>query len=140
MTEQPEAGPFKLICPICRGAFTGRLPARAAKGACPLCKKELVLLPDGKIQAGMDFRAVPAPVSEEEIEPGTGKAVLSFLLFLMPAAILAICATITLPDKTHDMFHRIGERAENGLLRMQEKIRGGKEEIRTPTRRTPTRS
>ncbi|HEY3226431.1 MAG TPA: hypothetical protein VGK61_05510 [Planctomycetota bacterium] len=45
----------KLLCPYCGASFSGSIPSRPAKGGCPVCQKELVLLPDGTIQAAASF-------------------------------------------------------------------------------------
>ncbi len=50
-----SGGPVKVLCPYCKASFSGRLPAKPAKGACPVCQKELVLLPDGKIKPAATF-------------------------------------------------------------------------------------
>lgn len=52
--EKPK-GPVKLTCPYCKGVFSGRLPTKPAKGGCPTCRKELVLLPTGEIQPAATF-------------------------------------------------------------------------------------
>lgn len=50
-----RGGPVKVLCPYCKASFSGRLPSKPAKGACPVCQKELVLLPDGKIRPAANF-------------------------------------------------------------------------------------
>jgi len=45
----------KVACPYCGASFSGSMPSRPAKGGCPVCQKELVLLPDGTIQAAASF-------------------------------------------------------------------------------------
>ena len=45
----------KVTCPYCGASFSGSMPSRPAKGGCPVCQKELVLLPDGTIQAAATF-------------------------------------------------------------------------------------
>jgi hypothetical protein len=45
----------KVTCPYCGASFSGSKPSRPAKGGCPVCQKELVLLPDGTIQAAATF-------------------------------------------------------------------------------------
>jgi hypothetical protein len=45
----------KVTCPYCGASFSGSIPSRPAKGGCPVCQKELVLLPDGTIQAAASF-------------------------------------------------------------------------------------
>ena len=149
MSDQQESGPFKLSCPLCTGTFTGRLPARPARGGCPVCKKDLVLLPDGKIQTGKDFDSGAGTDSDtapegnlaspgEPVQTGTGKSLFATLLFLMPAVILILLTSVKLPEKTHDVFHRLGEKAGKGLLHMQmeiqNRVKPEKEETRNPTR------
>src|SRR6267378_3851141 len=46
---------LKIACPYCKASFTGRVPAKPAKGACPVCQKELILLPDGKVKPSAGF-------------------------------------------------------------------------------------
>lgn len=46
---------IKVSCPYCGASFSGSMPSRPAKGGCPVCQKELVLLPDGTIQAAATF-------------------------------------------------------------------------------------
>ena len=150
MIDQPESGPFRLSCPSCKGNFTGRLPARAAKGLCPICKKDLVLLPDGKIQSKNDYASTPAPSFPQKGSPAIeeptdlGKPIFATLLFLIPTVILAITSTIELPEKTHGIFYRMGERAGKGLLEMKGKIGNGadskKEEVEEPTRQNSKES
>jgi hypothetical protein len=65
---------IKVTCPYCGASFSGSMPSRPAKGGCPVCQKELVLLPDGTIQAAATFnlaswqkereakKSAPAPV------------------------------------------------------------------------------
>ncbi len=55
VTGGGKGGPVKVLCPYCKASFSGRLPAKPAKGACPVCQKELVLLPDGKIKPAATF-------------------------------------------------------------------------------------
>src|SRR5688572_7105425 len=45
----------KVTCPYCGASFSGSKPSRPAKGGCPVCQKELILLPDGTIQAAATF-------------------------------------------------------------------------------------
>src|SRR5258706_6929504 len=33
---------LKVACPYCKASFTGRVPAKPAKGACPVCHKDLI--------------------------------------------------------------------------------------------------
>ncbi len=46
---------IKVLCPYCRASFTGRVPNKPAKGSCPVCQKDLVLLPDGSISGATEF-------------------------------------------------------------------------------------
>ncbi len=149
MADQQESGPLKLACPLCKGTFTGRLPARTVKGTCPRCRKNLILFPDGKVQTEKEFNAESSPspdpaVSEEEELTGMGKSIFSLLLFLLPVVTLLIMTSIKLPEETSNIFHNLGERAAKGLTEMQMKIQKqvnpGKEEVQIPTRRMPKRS
>jgi hypothetical protein len=47
----------KVGCPYCKATFNGRIPQRPAKGSCPVCQKDLILLPAGDIRplAGFDL-------------------------------------------------------------------------------------
>jgi len=58
-TPQPAAGPsratVKVLCPYCKASFNGRVPQKPARGACPVCQKELILLPNGGIRAAAGF-------------------------------------------------------------------------------------
>ncbi|MBI4565755.1 MAG: hypothetical protein HY716_13770 [Planctomycetes bacterium] len=45
----------KVECPACHAPFSAAVPTRPAKGVCPLCKKDLVLLPDATIQLFESF-------------------------------------------------------------------------------------
>ena len=81
--EVPEGTKIKIVCPSCGGSFKGRLPAKPARGVCPRCQKELVLLPSGAIDTETQFRrregdvlpipegatpAAPVPPEEKEEE------------------------------------------------------------------------
>lgn len=55
--SQAKGGPLKLVCPYCKGTFSGRVPSKPAKGSCPVCRKELILLPNGTIQQAAAFDA-----------------------------------------------------------------------------------
>jgi hypothetical protein len=68
----------KVLCPYCKASFNGRTPQKPAKGSCPVCQKELVLLPDGSIRAAAGFNldeyqagkaSAPAPGPEPEAPP-----------------------------------------------------------------------
>ena len=56
MTEGQEGAKVKIVCPACGGSFKGRLPAKPARGTCPRCQKDLVLLPSGAIDTETQFR------------------------------------------------------------------------------------
>lgn len=59
----------KVTCPYCGAAFSGSVPSRPAKGGCPVCQKELVLLPDGTIQAAATFNLGAWQKSREGRKP-----------------------------------------------------------------------
>lgn len=76
----------RVLCPYCKASFNGRVPQKPARGSCPVCQKELILLPNGDIKpaAGFDLgnwqggepaaaaKAVePDPVPEAPKESGT---------------------------------------------------------------------
>ncbi len=65
----------KVVCPYCKASFSGRIPQKPAKGGCPICQKELILLPNGDIRAAAGFdparwqeeaEAPPPPAADEE--------------------------------------------------------------------------
>lgn len=76
----------KVFCPYCKASFNGRIPAKPARGQCPLCQKDLILLPTGEIRpaAGFDPAAwqksgaapPPPPPVEEEAPKETGTRML----------------------------------------------------------------
>lgn len=45
----------KVNCPYCKASFNGRIPQKPARGACPVCQKELILLPTGEIRSAVGF-------------------------------------------------------------------------------------
>jgi hypothetical protein len=45
----------KVFCPYCKASFNGRIPSKPARGSCPLCQKDLILLPTGDIRPAADF-------------------------------------------------------------------------------------
>lgn len=45
----------KVNCPYCKASFNGRIPQKPARGACPVCQKELILLPNGEIRSSAGF-------------------------------------------------------------------------------------
>jgi hypothetical protein len=70
---QPARATVKVLCPYCKASFNGRIPQKPARGACPVCQKELILLPNGDIRpsAGFDVtkwqdepKSAPAPAPE----------------------------------------------------------------------------
>lgn len=72
----PKSATVKVLCPYCKASFNGRTPQKPAKGSCPVCQKELVLLPDGSIRAAAGFNldeyhagGTPAPAPEPEAPP-----------------------------------------------------------------------
>jgi hypothetical protein len=69
--EPPKPGSIKVICPYCKASFTGRLPSRPAKGSCPVCQKDLILLPDGKITEAEGF-SVSKWQRDQEAAKSTG--------------------------------------------------------------------
>lgn len=70
-TSKP--GTVKVFCPYCKASFNGRIPAKPARGSCPLCQKDLILLPTGDIRPAADFdlgawqaeQGIPAAKSKE---------------------------------------------------------------------------
>src|SRR5437773_2280718 len=57
-TPQPAApsrATVKVLCPYCKASFNGRVPQKPARGACPVCQKELILLPTGDIRPSSGF-------------------------------------------------------------------------------------
>jgi hypothetical protein len=70
----------RVLCPYCKASFNGRVPQKPARGSCPVCQKELILLPDGDIKpaAGFDLgqwqnepaaARPPEPMPESEPVP-----------------------------------------------------------------------
>jgi len=49
----------RVLCPYCKASFNGRVPQKPARGSCPVCQKELILLPNGDIKpsAGFDLNS-----------------------------------------------------------------------------------
>jgi len=71
--EPPKtAPPLRVVCPYCKATFSGRTPSKPAKGNCPVCRKELVLLPNGEIQPASIFDP-SRTVKDEEAESSTKK-------------------------------------------------------------------
>ncbi len=68
-----KPGTVKVQCPYCKATFNGRIPQKPARGACPVCQKELILLPNGDIQPSTGFdplkwqrEQAPPPAAPEE--------------------------------------------------------------------------
>jgi len=68
----------RVLCPYCKASFNGRVPQKPARGSCPVCQKELILLPNGDIKpsAGFDLNnwqsdqaSGTAPAAESVSEP-----------------------------------------------------------------------
>lgn len=67
----------RVLCPYCKASFNGRVPQKPARGSCPVCQKELILLPNGDIKpaAGFDLSqyqtegAGGKPAAAPEVEP-----------------------------------------------------------------------
>src|ERR1043166_5878557 len=51
----PSRATVKVLCPYCKASFNGRIPQKPARGACPVCQKELILLPTGDIRPAQGF-------------------------------------------------------------------------------------
>jgi len=77
-----KAATVRVLCPYCKASFNGRVPQKPARGSCPVCQKELILLPNGDIKpaAGFDlgqYQNEPAgakgsePMAPEVKESGT---------------------------------------------------------------------
>jgi hypothetical protein len=51
----PKSATVKVLCPYCKASFNGRIPQKPARGSCPVCQKELILLPNGDIRPAAGF-------------------------------------------------------------------------------------
>ena len=51
----PKPATVRVLCPYCKASFNGRVPQRPARGACPVCQTELILLPTGEIRPAAGF-------------------------------------------------------------------------------------
>ncbi len=51
----PLPSTVKVHCPYCNASFNGRVPHKPARGACPVCQKDLILLPTGEIRPAAGF-------------------------------------------------------------------------------------
>lgn len=47
----------RVLCPYCKASFNGRVPLKPARGSCPVCQKDLILLPNGEIKPSTGFDA-----------------------------------------------------------------------------------
>src|SRR5204862_6033466 len=54
-----KSATVRVLCPYCKASFNGRVPQKPARGSCPVCQKELILLPNGDIKpaAGFDLNS-----------------------------------------------------------------------------------
>src|SRR5258706_9982716 len=50
-----KAATVRVLCPYCKASFNGRVPTKPARGSCPVCQKELILLPNGDIKPAAGF-------------------------------------------------------------------------------------
>src|SRR6516162_9069774 len=50
-----KAATVRVLCPYCKASFNGRVPQKPARGSCPVCQKELILLPNGDIKPSAGF-------------------------------------------------------------------------------------
>ncbi len=81
-TSKP--GTVKVFCPYCKASFNGRIPSKPARGSCPLCQKDLILLPTGDIRPAADFdlgawqSEQGAPAANKSKESGTVALVKKF--------------------------------------------------------------
>ncbi len=95
VTEEQEGAKVKIVCPSCGGSFKGRLPAKPARGTCPRCQKDLVLLPTGAVDTETKFRR-----KKEEDDKPTARSV--------PAGATPAAPPALQQEKT-PMFHPTGE-------------------------------
>ncbi len=103
----------KVLCPYCKASFNGRVPQKPARGACPVCQKELILLPTGDIRpaAGFDIakwqdelkrkpsEPLPAPVATPAPEKESGTKLLIKKFSAQTAASRADTGTRVLSPK-----------------------------------------
>jgi len=50
-----KSATVRVLCPYCKASFNGRVPQKPARGSCPVCQKELILLPNGDIKPAAGF-------------------------------------------------------------------------------------
>src|SRR6185295_6350260 len=55
VTGAAKAATVRVLCPYCKASFNGRVPQKPARGSCPVCQKELILLPNGDIKPAAGF-------------------------------------------------------------------------------------
>jgi hypothetical protein len=85
VSSAPARSTVKVLCPYCKASFNGRVPQKPARGACPVCQKELILLPTGDIRPSQGFdigkwqqeirEGPPRPMAEPEPVPVGGPPV-----------------------------------------------------------------
>src|SRR5688572_26431150 len=63
-----KSSTVKVFCPYCKASFNGKIPSKPARGSCPLCQKDLILLPNGDIRPAADF-----DLSKWQAEGGNGE-------------------------------------------------------------------
>lgn len=64
----------KVNCPFCKATFSGSIPSKPAKGSCPVCRKDLILLPDGTIQPAAAFDLAKWQASKKPAAPSAVEA------------------------------------------------------------------
>src|SRR4029077_2610131 len=64
-----KAATVRVLCPYCKASFNGRVPQKPARGSCPVCQKELILLPNGDIKPAARF-----DLGQYQGEPGGGRS------------------------------------------------------------------
>src|SRR5204862_1645354 len=64
-----KSATVRVLCPYCKASFNGRVPQKPARGSCPVCQKELILLPNGDIKPAAGF-----DLGQWQSEPAAAKA------------------------------------------------------------------
>lgn len=91
----PKPATVRVSCPYCKASFNGRVPQRPARGACPVCQKDLILLPAGEIRpaAGFDLakwqqeqKRAPTRTSSQPAPPEPGGTQVLINRFSAPTA------------------------------------------------------
>jgi hypothetical protein len=106
----PAAGKtstVKVFCPYCKASFNGKIPAKPARGSCPLCQKDLILLPTGDIRPAADF-----DLAKWQAEEASNPA---------PAAATKESATMVLVKKFAAHPQSTSDSAEAGKKVLEEK-------------------